>query len=143
MKQAKTATAALGQWAEQQAAVILRQQGFDILWRNYHSFYGEIDLIVSRGQELVFVEVKARSKSRYGRAQEVVSLSKQQKIIRTASIFLNQYAAYANFYCRFDVICFNFPVQIAKKVQQDFDQLPYDLEWIENAFTLDREFITL
>ncbi len=33
--------------------------------QNYHSRYGEIDLIVARGKELVFIEVKARSNTRY------------------------------------------------------------------------------
>jgi len=49
---------ALGQWAEQQALVILQQQGFRLVTQNFHSRFGEVDLIVERGQELVFVEGK-------------------------------------------------------------------------------------
>ena len=132
-----TFTKQLGQWAEQQAKIFLEQQSFVFLNQNYHSRYGEIDLIVCRNQELIFVEVKARSMTGYGRAQEVISRSKQKKIIQTAMSFISQHPVYENYYCRFDVICFNFSTQIAKKVQQDFYKLPYDLEWIENAFTLD------
>ncbi len=132
-----TFTKQLGQWAEQQAKIFLEQQGFVFLNQNYHSRYGEIDLVVCRNQELIFVEVKARSMTGYGRAQEVISRSKQKKIIQTAMSFISQHPVYENYYCRFDVICFNFSTQIAKKVQQVFYKLPYDLEWIENAFTLD------
>ena len=41
--------------------------------------------------------------------------------------------------CAFDVMCFDFAEKIAKTVQQDFAQLRYDVDWIENAFTLDFE----
>ena len=51
----------LGTWAEQQAAQLMQQQGFQLLTANYHSRYGELDLILVREQELIFVEVKARA----------------------------------------------------------------------------------
>lgn len=127
---------ALGQWAEQQALVILQQQGFRLVTQNFHSRFGEVDLIVERGQELVFVEVKARSLGGYGHANEMIRLTQQRKIIRTAEYFLICHPAYDQFYCRFDVICFDFPQKIAKTVQQDFSKLRYDQQWIENAFTL-------
>ena len=57
----------LGQWAEQQALTVLEEQGYVHVRSNYHSRFGEIDLIVQKGQELVFVEVKARSKTRLRR----------------------------------------------------------------------------
>ncbi|MCP0915901.1 MULTISPECIES: YraN family protein [Acinetobacter] len=135
--------ARLGQWAEQQAAMLLEQQGYQILAANYHCRYGEIDLIARQDQQLVFVEVKARSFSDYGRAVEVVSISKQQKLIKTALTYLSNSAQLQDFYCRFDVICFDFTEQIAKTVQQDFSNFTYDLQWIENAFTFDSEFINL
>ena len=46
-------------------------------------------------------------------------------------------------YYRFDVICFDFKQQIAKNLQQDFSQLAYDQQWIENAFTIDADLINL
>ena len=51
--------------------------------------------------------------------------------------FLQRYPSYQDFYCRFDVICFDFPQKIAKTVQPDFSKLQYDQQWIEHAFTLD------
>lgn len=127
----------LGKWAEQTALNLLQKQNYVWVTSNYYSRGGEVDLIVKRGQELVFVEVKARTIGNYGQACEMVTRTKQKKIIKTAMRFLQRYPSYQDFYCRFDVICFDFPQKIAKTVQQDFSNFHYDLQWIENAFTLD------
>ena len=133
----------LGQWAEQQALKRLQAQGFTLIVANYHCRYGEIDLIVQKDQELIFVEVKARSVTQYAQSCETISLSKQKKIMKSALCFLNAEPQFQEFYCRFDVICFDFFQQFAKKIQQDFSKCPYDQQWIENAFTFDQEFINL
>ena len=133
----------LGQWAEQQALKRLQAQGFTLIVANYHCRYGEIDLIVQKDQELVFVEVKARSVTQYAQSCETISSSKQKKIMKSALCFLNAQPQFQEFYCRFDVICFDFFQQFAKKIQQDFSKCPYDQQWIENAFTFDQEFINL
>lgn len=52
-------TNSMGQWAEEAAKTLLHSHGYQCISQNYHSRFGEIDLIVRRGQELVFVEVKA------------------------------------------------------------------------------------
>lgn len=90
---------------EHRARHYLTTQGLDFIVANYHSKFGEIDLIFKDQDCWVFVEVKYRSKTRYGDAAEQVVKSKQQKIIRTAQVFLqkqglNEY----NTPCRFDVI---------------------------------------
>jgi putative endonuclease len=127
----------LGQWAEQTALLFLQSQQYQYVNKNYHSRFGEIDLIVKRGNELVFVEVKARSEGSYAGACEVISYSQQRKIIKTAQFFLQRYPNYYNFDCRFDVICFDFPQKLAKTLQPDFSKLKYDQQWIKHAFTLD------
>ena len=127
----------LGQWAEQTALLFLQSQQYQYVNKNYHSRSGEIDLIVKRDNELVFVEVKARSAGSYAEACEVISYSQQRKIIKTAQFFLQRYPNYYNFDCRFDVICFDFPQKLAKTVQPDFSKLQYDQQWIKHAFTLD------
>ena len=133
----------LGQWAEQQALKLLREHGFQLLVANYHCRYGEIDLIVHKAQELIFVEVKARSVTQYAQSCESISFSKQRKIMKSALCFLHAYPEYQTCYCRFDVICFDFSKQFAKTIQQDFSKFTYDQQWIENAFTFDQEFINL
>ena len=42
----------LGQWAEQCALTFLQTHQCEYISRNYHSRYGEIDLIVKRKNEL-------------------------------------------------------------------------------------------
>ena len=133
----------LGQWAEQQALEFLQAQGFVLIVMNYHCRYGEIDLIVQKNQELIFVEVKARSETRYAQSYETISFSKQKKIMKSALCFLNTHPQFQHFYCRFDVICFDFFQQFAKTIQQDFSEFTYDQQWIENAFTFEQEFINL
>jgi len=133
----------LGKWAEQQALALLQHHGFQLVQANYHSRYGEIDLIVQHDQELVFVEVKARASTDYANALESISLSKQRKMMKTALHFLQNHEEFQHFFCRFDVICFDFNQHFAKTIQHDFSQYPYDLHWFENAFTFDQEFINL
>ena len=133
----------LGRWAEKKSAEILISAGYRIIVQNYHSRYGEIDLIACKDQALIFVEVKARKAGQHGIAVEAVTLSKQKKIFKTALSFIAENVDYEQFYYRFDVICFDFTQEFAKNLQQDFSQLAYDQLWIENAFTLDADLINL
>lgn len=133
----------LGQWAEQKAVQLLKVQGYQIIQVNYFSRFGEIDIIAQTSQDLIFVEVKARTPTQMGQAFEVVTLSKQRKMAKTALIFLQNYPQFEQFYCRFDVIGFDLHHKIAKNVQQDLSEISYDQTWIENAFTLDSDLINL
>lgn len=38
----------VGQWGEEKASEYLKQQGYKILHRNYHTKYGEIDIIAEK-----------------------------------------------------------------------------------------------
>jgi TIGR00252 family protein len=104
----------LGVWAEQQAAQLMQQQDFQLIARNWHSRYGELDLVMQREQELVFVEVKARAKTGYALAYESVSSAKQRKVLQTAVCFIQKNPQFAHYYYRFDVICFDFNRYFAK-----------------------------
>lgn len=127
----------LGNWAEQKAADFLLKHDYQIIKRNYHCRYGEIDIIALCKNNLIFVEVKARSSTNYGYASEMVSHTKQKKIIKTAMQFLQSFEHFSDYDCRFDVICLQIRQQFAKTIQQHFHTNDYDLEWLENAFTLD------
>lgn len=61
-----------------------------ILENNYHSRYGEIDIISCTDKYIVFVEVKTRKKGSLYRGAESVDKSKRIKIIKTAMIFLSE-----------------------------------------------------
>lgn len=93
----------LGHFGEAYTATHLADLGYRIIARNYRSRYGEIDIVAEQGDTVVFVEVKARRSRIYGEPKEAVGIRKQQKLIRTAMIFLqeNNWEERA---CRFDVI---------------------------------------
>jgi putative endonuclease len=48
----------LGRAGEEAAADFLRRRGFEILARNYHTPFGELDVVAAKEGRLVFAEVK-------------------------------------------------------------------------------------
>ncbi|HUX91696.1 MAG TPA: YraN family protein [Gallionellaceae bacterium] len=109
-----------GALAEQLAAQYLQRQGLKLLQMNYSCRYGEIDLILQHGDNLVFVEVRLRSGSAFGGAAASIDGRKQAKLLRTAQHYLSRLQRIPP--CRFDAI-----------VMQATD--PDKIEWIKNAFT--------
>jgi putative endonuclease len=92
----------LGSFAEQYAASRLAQDGYEIIAQNYHSRYGEIDIIAVKDNVIVFAEVKARSPKSVYSPSEAVTQVKMKKITATALCFLQQNPC--NLQPRFDVI---------------------------------------
>lgn len=93
----------LGNRGENIAAEYLQNKGYQILCRNYRCAIGEIDIIASQQNTVVFVEVKTRSSLRFGRPGEAVDYRKQHKIIRTAQWYC-QGNNLRGKTCRFDVV---------------------------------------
>lgn len=79
----------LGLKGEEAAKRYLRKKGFKILDTNYQCRFGEIDIIAQKKNTIVFCEVKTRSEGMLAPPQESVDYFKQQKIIKTAQIWLN------------------------------------------------------
>jgi len=77
-----------GDGGEILAANFLKAQKYKILQTNYRNKIGEIDIIAQQGKTIVFVEVKRRSTLQYGRPIEAVDTRKQNKIRKTAEIYL-------------------------------------------------------
>lgn len=78
----------LGAVGEQLAAIVYEQEGFTVLARNWRCRQGELDLIVGRGDLVVFVEVKSRSSLAYGHPLEAVTPLKQARLRRLAALWL-------------------------------------------------------
>jgi putative endonuclease len=78
----------LGRQAESRAAEYLKKQGLQLLCQNYRCRSGEIDLVMQDQQELVFVEVKYRSKSHFGGAAEYFHAAKRKKFESAVQHFL-------------------------------------------------------
>jgi putative endonuclease len=115
----------LGDNYEKRAAALLQEEGLRLLERNFRAKTGEIDIIARDGAQLVFVEVRARSNRYFDSAASSVNARKQQRIIKTAQLFLQRRPDWANLPCRFDVIAFE-PPQSGTSPR---------IRWIRSAFT--------
>ena len=94
---------AIGKRGEDIAAEFLQEQGYRILQRRYRSKLGEIDIIATKADWCVFIEVKTRKSARFGLPSEAVNYYKQGKIINTALLYL-AFTGRQNCPVRFDVI---------------------------------------
>lgn len=106
--------------AEETARDYLVAQGMQWVESNYRCRLGEIDLIMRDKDYLVFVEVRSRASNTYGSAIESITYSKQQKLLRTASLYLLTHKLQDKVPARFDVI--------------SIEGKPPKLTWISNAF---------
>lgn len=91
-----------GAWGEALAAKYLQKKRYKIVATNYHSRFGEIDLIASDRKFLVFVEVKLRKSDQFAAAFEYVDRRKQERIRTTAALYLSEFPTQLQ--PRFDVI---------------------------------------
>ncbi len=111
----------LGSHGEEKVAIWLKKQGFTIQEMNYRQRCGEIDIIALKDEVLAFVEVKLRTHA-YFNLSEVITPSKQAKIIRTAMMYIME-KKIANKVYRFDVAL----------LEKQTDK--YKLTYLPNAFT--------
>ncbi|MFT7373115.1 MAG: putative endonuclease [Oleiphilaceae bacterium] len=103
----------------------LEKHHLTLVKKNFHTRFGEIDLIMKDGDILTFVEVRYRKNASHGSASESVNLSKQKKIIKTAEIFLMQNNGW-HLNSRFDVIAISPATLLPFKHQ---------IDWYKAAFT--------
>lgn len=88
---------------EATAAVFLKKLGYKIIAKNFHSRFGEIDIIAIEKNTIVFVEVKLRSNNNFGTPLEAITRSKLEKLKKTAYYFLT-INSLSNSDFRFDAI---------------------------------------
>lgn len=79
-----------GTTVENEIAEHLARQGYRVLARQYKTPFGEVDLICQDGDEVVFVEVKARTSGAYGYPEQSVHPGKLRKIVRSAQAFMQK-----------------------------------------------------
>lgn len=99
---------ALGRAGEQLAAEHLEKQGWSILARNWRCQQGELDIVASDGEQVVFCEVKARSGVDYGSPLEAVDRHKIHRVRQLARAWLEQQRL-TGCRVRFDVISVLWP----------------------------------
>ena len=136
-----------GKLTEKHACDFLKEHGLKLVTSNYHSRFGEIDLIMTDDQVLVFVEVRFRSNNLFGGAISSITPAKQRKISLTAMQFLQKNNK-TDALCRFDVVAIGrkspghksqghkTPGHKIPGHQQanDFETAEIETEWIKSAF---------
>ncbi len=113
-----------GNKGERYAAEYLVHKGYKILAQNYHSRYGEVDIIALQGEYIAFIEVKTRSEHCDYAPCEAVDTAKMKRITKTAWCYLQEFPS--DLQPRFDVI------EIITAKQSSFSVL--SCNHIENAF---------
>lgn len=88
-------TAKTGQWGEDIAAGYLKDHGYTVLTRNFHTPMGEIDIValkqIANLSCLVFVEVKTRTSQKYGYPEEAVSRKKWNHLQTAIQYYLESH----------------------------------------------------
>ncbi len=107
----------LGKKGETAAKKFLKKQGLKILEENFQTPFGEADVIVQDGDEVVFIEVKTRSGDSFGLPSEGVTKNKRERYYKIATFYGLQSGEEPN--ARFDIV----EVYDGKKI-----------EWLKNAF---------
>ncbi len=112
----------IGRSGEKQAARYLEENGVEILEMNYHTPYGEIDIIGKKSDLLVFCEVKTRTSQKFGYPEESITPKKKNALINSSLHYLQEHDL-LDYPWRIDVIT----------ILKENNEVRYD--WIENAIT--------
>ena len=81
-------TREIGNIAEDKAVEFLKNNGYDIIDRNFYTKFGEIDIIAKKDNVLHFVEVK--SGKNFHSIYNVTS-TKMKRIIKSIEFYLKKY----------------------------------------------------
>lgn len=84
------------------ASRFLREKGYEVVASNFRCRQGEIDIIATHKNYLVFVEVKTRQEKALYAPREAVTVTKQRRLLQTAALYLSRYPC--DLQPRFDVV---------------------------------------
>lgn len=87
-RSSKASSTEIGDQAESLCKDFLKQKGLSFVARNFSCKHGEIDLIMQREQQYIFVEVRYRKSAMFGSGSASVTAAKQRKLARSAPAFL-------------------------------------------------------
>lgn len=82
----------LGRWGEEVAIGFLEERGYQILYKNVRTPYGEIDIVAKKNNHLYFVEVKTRSSKKFGNPEEAITETKIIHMIESAQSFIQEHS---------------------------------------------------
>ncbi len=87
---------------------LLLAKGYRLRHRNWRGAGGELDLVMERRGEIVFVEVKARSSDDFGGAAAALNDKKKKTLTRVSAAYLGRFSLWDR-PCRFDLVTIERP----------------------------------
>ena len=115
-----------GKEGELLAQDYLRANKYNILHTNWISEKNELDIVATKDNLLVIVEVKSRSSLRFEQPKDAITNAKIKRIVQATNDYIQQFELDQE--VRFDVIC------VVKKSDGDIA-----IEHIEDAFLAPNE----
>lgn len=92
----------LGKLGENAATDFLKAHGYTILERNWTEDRFEIDIIAENEESIVFVEVKTRTSTQWGRPSDFIGRAKIKRIVEAADLYIKLHDIDKS--ARFDII---------------------------------------
>lgn len=118
----KTHRQRIGKWGEDIAVRHLEARQLKLVGRNVRTPYGEIDLIMMDGADVVFIEVKTRTNAAYGLPEDSITARKRSHLMQSAEAYLQDHPELPDAW-RIDVIAIR-----GKPTQSD-----PEIQWFQNA----------
>ena len=101
---ARTSEQRAGGWAEQRALRLLQARGWILVARNWSCRWGELDLLMAKGNRLLVVEVKGRARAgldQWGRAG--LDWRKRLRVSRAWTCWLADHPDWQH--CSVELVC--------------------------------------
>jgi putative endonuclease len=114
----------LGKEGEELALKKIKRLGYKCIARNYRCVLGEVDIIATHGDCLVFIEIKTRKGKSLGYAKEAINGRKRRQLSKVALAYMKSNNC-SDTKSRFDVVAIN--LRDGKE----------EIEVIQNAFDLE------
>ena len=84
-------TTSIGNYGEEIATDFLRENGYEIIDRNWRHGHLEVDIIARKGEMLHFVEVKTRGAGSWITPEEAFDATKNRNMLRAVNGYIGRY----------------------------------------------------
>jgi len=92
-----------GRDAENFASKYLQHRGLRQVASNYRCLFGELDLVMLDGAELVVIEIRYRATGRPVEPEDTITAAKRRRIARATLHFMQRHGEWRDAPLRFDV----------------------------------------
>ena len=93
----------IGNYGENLSLKHFIKNNYKILDTNFRTSYGEIDIVATINNIIVFLEIKSRYTDSFGKAIESITYYKQKQIIKLSKYYIHRYNLY-NYNVWYDII---------------------------------------